>query len=175
MFETLISSKTRIKLLLKFFLNNNATSYLRGLETEFGDSTNSIRVELNRLEKAGMLVSYLEGNKKIFKANTNHPLYEDTHNLLLKYIGFDKIIDTVIDNLGDVQQVYVTGSFARGLNDEKIELAFVGDINHEYLKNIIFKVQKHISRKLEYDIIDPYVFRQWESKNSEALCLYSND
>ena len=55
MIETLISSKTRIKLLLKFFLNSNTTAYLRSLESEFGESTNAIRIELNRLEEAGML------------------------------------------------------------------------------------------------------------------------
>jgi hypothetical protein len=75
MIETLISSKMRIKLLLKFFLNSRSRSYLRGLETEFGDSTNAIRLELNRFEKAGMLKSYTEGNKKFFQANTDHPLY----------------------------------------------------------------------------------------------------
>ena len=32
MIDTLISSKTRIKLLLKFFLNSNNTAYLRNLE-----------------------------------------------------------------------------------------------------------------------------------------------
>ena len=56
MIETLISSKTRIKLLLKFFLNSNTTAYLRGLEEEFGESTNSIRLELNRFEKAGFKI-----------------------------------------------------------------------------------------------------------------------
>ena len=117
MLETLISSKTRIKLLLKFFLNSKATSYLRGLESEFGDSTNSIRIELNRFEKAGMLTSFLQGNKKYFRANTEHPLYTDTHNLLLKYIGFDKIIDRVIEKLGDVKRVYVIGAFGQGLDD----------------------------------------------------------
>ena len=70
MIETLISSKTRIKLLLKFFLNSNTTSYLRGLEGEFGESSNAIRVELNKLEEAGMLSSEVKGNKKMFKANT---------------------------------------------------------------------------------------------------------
>ncbi len=74
MLETLISSKTRIKLLLKFFLNSKTTSYLRGLESEFGDSTNAIRLELNRLEKAGMLTAFMQGNKKMFTANTDHPL-----------------------------------------------------------------------------------------------------
>lgn len=57
MIEALISSKTRIKLLLKFFLNSSNRAYLRGLEEEFGESTNAIRLELNKLEKAGMVSS----------------------------------------------------------------------------------------------------------------------
>ena len=63
MIESLISSKTRVKLLLKFFLNSKNSSYLRGLESEFGESTNAIRIELNKLEDAGLLSSNLEGNK----------------------------------------------------------------------------------------------------------------
>jgi len=59
MIEALISSKTRIKLLLKFFLNSSNKSYLRGLESEFGDSTNGIRLELNKLEEAGLLTTKL--------------------------------------------------------------------------------------------------------------------
>ena len=75
MIDTLISSKTRIKLLLKFFLNSNNKAYLRNLEEEFGESTNAIRIELNRFEQAGMLTSLSEGNKKVFSANTRHPLF----------------------------------------------------------------------------------------------------
>ena len=55
MIETLISSKTRVKLLFKFFLNKETTAYLRGLENEMGESTNAIRIELNKFEKAGLL------------------------------------------------------------------------------------------------------------------------
>jgi DNA-binding transcriptional ArsR family regulator len=148
MLETLISSKTRIKLLLKFFLNSKATSYLRGLEAEFGDSSNAIRVELNRFEKAGMLTSYLEGNKKYFRANVKHPLYQETHNILLKYIGFDQIIDNVIERLGDVSEVYVTGAFAQGLDDEIIELVFIGHIKQDYLLELVTKAEKLIKRKI---------------------------
>ena len=95
MIETLISSKTRIKLLLKFFLNGNNKGYLRGLEAEFGESSNAIRIELNRLEDAGLLTSSLQGNKKIFTADQQHPLYEDIHNILVKYTGLDKIVERV--------------------------------------------------------------------------------
>jgi hypothetical protein len=148
MLETLISSKTRIKLLLKFFLNSKATSYLRELENEFGESTNGIRLELNRFEKAGMLSSFTQGNRKYFQANTGHPLFKDTHNIILKYIGFDQIIDQIIDNLGDVQKVYVTGAFAEGIDDKIIDLLFIGAINKNYLVELTEKVEKLIHRKI---------------------------
>ncbi|KXK40763.1 MAG: ArsR family transcriptional regulator [Saprospiraceae bacterium] len=150
MLETLISSKTRIKLLLRFFLNSKSTAYLRGLENEFGESTNAIRLELNRFEDAGMLSSFSRGNKKYFKANTEHPLYNDVHNLLLKYIGFDKIIDNVIENLGDISKVYVTGAFASGLDHHTIDLVFIGNINKTYLAELIEKVERHIHRRIRY-------------------------
>ena len=93
MIETLISSKTRVKLLMKFFLNSNNRSYLRNLEEEFGESTNGIRLELNKFEKAGFLESVAEGNKKMFKANAKHPLFKDIHSILLKMTGLDHVID----------------------------------------------------------------------------------
>ncbi|MBK8611204.1 MAG: hypothetical protein IPL84_15000 [Chitinophagaceae bacterium] len=114
MIETLISSKTRVKLLLKFFLNSRTKAYLRSLETEFEESTNAIRLELNRFEKAGMLESDMEGNKKFFKANPKHPLFSNLQQIVRKYVGIDTIIENVINNLGQVEEVYVTGQFARG-------------------------------------------------------------
>jgi hypothetical protein len=151
MLDTLITSKTRIKLLLKFFLNSNSRSYLRNLETEFGESTNSIRLELNKFELSGLLKSELDGNRKYFRANTDHPLFKDIHNILLKQIGFDKIIERVIEKLGNLEEVYVAGDFARGIDNQIIDLVFVGnDINKEYLVKLVGKTESFISRKIRY-------------------------
>ena len=177
MIETLISSKTRIKLLLKFFLNSETTSYLRGLESEFGESTNSIRLELNRLEEAGMLRSYLKGNKKIFKSNTDHPLYKEVHNILLKYIGFDKIIIDVIERLGDVQKVFVTGEFAKGLDSQIIDLVFIGDVNKRYLIKLIEKTEKLIHRKIRYIVYsnEEETIIDWSKLDFKPLLLWSGE
>ena len=56
MLESLISSKTRLKLLIKFFIDITSNSHLRGLANEYNDSTNSIRLELNNLSEAGYLI-----------------------------------------------------------------------------------------------------------------------
>ena len=65
MLDSLITSKTRIKLLLKFFLNTSTHAYLRGLADEFGESTNALRLELNHLENAGLLKAENKGNRKV--------------------------------------------------------------------------------------------------------------
>lgn len=151
MLETLITSKTRIKLLLKFFLNSNSSSYLRNLESEFGESTNAIRVELIRFEKAGLLKSWYQGNKKLFSANTKHPLFSAIHNLMLKQIGFDKIIGNVIEKLGKVKSVFVVGDFANGIDTNIIDLIFVGDeIDQKYLSELVIKAEKLMERRIRY-------------------------
>lgn len=177
MIETLISSKTRIKLLLKFFLNSSSRSYLRGLESEFGDSSNAIRLELNRFEKAGMLRAYTEGNKKFFQANTTHPLYNEVHNILIKYIGFDTILDTVIDRLGEIKEVYLTGQLSKGLDSPVIDLMFTGDIDENYLLQLIRKAEALIQRKIRYIIYrnDELPNIDWKQFDPQPLLLWSRE
>ena len=126
------------------------TAYLRSLESEFGDSTNSIRLELNRLEKAGMLTSFLKGNKKMFTANTTHPLFKEVHNILLKHIGIDRLIEGVVTRLGEVEYVYLSGQFAKGLDSPIIDIIVVGNIDKEYLIRLIERIEPVINRKVRY-------------------------
>lgn len=175
MIETLISSKTRIKLLLKFFLNSKTTGYLRNLESEFGESTNAIRQELNRFEGAGMLTSGMEGNKKVFRANTGHPLFEEVHKILLKYVGLDKVIEHVIKRLGNVEQVFLAGEMAKGLDSSVIDLIIVGEPDKNYLVDLIEKAEKLIKRKVRYLVYSVEDFRNDPSLiDSPSLLLWSN-
>lgn len=175
MIEALISSKTRIKLLLKFFLNSSTTAYLRGLESEFGESTNAIRLELNSLEKAGMLVSELSGNKKIFRANIQHPLFREVNTILMKYLGLDQIIENVVKRLGEVEKVFLTGDFARGLDSPIIDLIFVGNIDRHYLIQLIEKVETLVKRRIRFIIYSREEYPEVIKSHSEVepLLLWS--
>ena len=154
MLDTLITSKTRLKLLLKFFLNPMSSAYLRGLAQEFGESSNSIRVELNRFEEAGLLNSEFSGNKKIFKANPFHPLFSDIQNIVKKNVGIDQIVEKVIKHIGEVEQAYVTGEFAKGKNGQIVDILLVGhEINTEYLGQLISKAEEVIKKKIHYSIM----------------------
>ncbi len=161
MLENLITSKTRLKLLLKFFLNINTQGHLRGLEDEFGESTNSIRVELNRFEQAGMLTSKMEGNRKVFKANPAYPLFPEIQLLVHKHLGIDKIIEEVTDRLGQVEEVYLGGSFARGVESPDIEIVLVGGcVDAVYLDSLIEKARGVIKKNIVYRLMNN---RQFEA------------
>ena len=177
MIETLISSKTRIKLLLKFFLNSKNKAYLRNLSQEFGESTNAIRLELNRLEKAGMLSSQMEGNKKIFQTNTQHPLFQEIHSIVLKYVGIDHIIEHIVKRLGKIKQVYLTGRFARGLDSDIIDLILIGEIDKAYLINLIEKAEPLIKRKIRYVVYNSEEIEKMDILNQDPkpLLLWESD
>jgi len=145
------------------------------LEQEFKESSNAIRIELNKFEKAGLLQSESEGNKKYFSANTHHPLFKDIHNILLKHLGIDKVIDEIITNLGMLKKVYLVGDFAKGKDSNIIDLLLIGNsINKEYLTRLIEKVEKMVSRKVRYIIFGDEEINDFLSKksNTEYILLW---
>ena len=156
MLDTLVTSKTRVKLILKFFLNPRSSAYLRGLSEEFGESSNAVRLELNRFEQAGLLESEAIGNKKLYRANVKHPLFRDINNIIRKTIGIDQIVDEVVTKLGDVEEAYVTGDFAIGKNGKTIDILLTGtNINKDFLVKLIEKAESLIKRKIRYLILSP--------------------
>lgn len=164
MIESLITSKTRIKILLKFFLNSQATGYLRNLETEFAESTNSIRIELNKLEKAGFLLSSNDRNKKLFYANTNHPLFSDINSIIRKVVGIDQIIEKIASKIGNLEAACLVGNLAEGRDSKTIDLIFIGsDIDQGYIDSLIAKAKGLISREVKYHVLT----------KDEAACHYA--
>jgi len=156
MINTLITSQTRIKLLRKFFLNSRTKAHLRGLEAEFGESSNAIRIELNRFEEAGLLHSLRDGNKKVYQANADHPLFGDIHSIIMKEAGIDRVIDKVIHRIGNLICVYLTGDFARGKDSPVIELILVGEnIDREYLARKVMQAEELVGRKVSYVVLHP--------------------
>ena len=172
MIETLISSKTRIKLLIKFFLNSNNASYLRNLEEEFGESTNGIRLELNKFEKAGFLNSYAEGNKKMFTANTQHPLFKDINRIIMKMVGVEYLMDYILQHVGQLECVYLVGELAKGQNSDTIEIILIGThINQQFLNEQVDKAEKKINKKIQYLIFTSEEFEQNKNKDIKVKPL----
>ncbi|MEI6681836.1 MAG: ArsR family transcriptional regulator [Bacteroidota bacterium] len=173
MLDTLITNKTRVKLLLRFFINPDASSYLRGLEEELGESTNAIRIELNRFEAAGLLISWEVKNKKMFSANREHPLYNDLLSILRKHTGIDTIINQVIQKLGNIESAYMNGMMAKGLDHSSLEVVIFGDpVDQENLARLVEKTTKLIKRNIEVKTLPLTDEPDFIKNNRDALLVW---
>jgi predicted transcriptional regulator len=159
-------------MLLKFFTNSHATAYLRELAEEFDESTNSIRHELNNLSRAGYLTSQEDGRTIKYRANTQHPLYNEVKNLVHKYLGIDKIIDNILSRLGDLEAAYIIGDYAQGKDTGIIELVLVGNINEDYLKRLEEKAKDLLHRNIKTEVISKDVFEQNRDRYGKALLVW---
>ena len=172
MLESLITSKTRIKLLLKFFLNINNQGYLRSLEQEFNESTNGIRQELNRFESAGLLLAESDGNKKLYRANILHPLFKDLNSIIRKFVGVEELLERVVDRLGNVQQVYLEGRIAQGLDSDIVDLLIVGnEIDRNYLSSLVEKAEPIVKRKIRYLVFEEEDAKVYVQRHNKELVL----
>ena len=158
MLDTLISSKTRLNLLIRFFLNLAKKSHLRGIANDLNDSTNSIRIELNNLTKAGYLIKKREKNKINYLANQKHPLFNVLVDLIKKHTGIEVIVQKIVASFDNLNSIYLIGDYAKGIDSGIIQIFIDGDINDpNYMKNILKTTEKKIGRKIILlDKIDPF-------------------
>lgn len=161
MLENLITSRTRLRLLIKFFISQANHGYLNGLANEMGESTNSIRKELNNLYKAGYLVKSKTDNKIDYKANADHPMFEILQKIVLKHLGIEKLIETVLNKIGNVKKIILIGDYAKGIDTGNIEIVLIGkDLDVEYLSNLEIKIEKLIERKVGFYLSNKFSSNQ---------------
>ena len=138
MLNTLITSKTRLRMLIKFFVNEGNKVYLNGLANEFNESTNS-------------LLKSKKNNRVIYNANTSHPMFKILQKIVRQHLGLEQIVHTVIARIGDVEQIALTGEYAKGIDSGNIEIIINGsNVNRDYLKIIKPKIKKKIGREVSF-------------------------
>lgn len=122
LFSGLIASKTRIRLLTRFFFNPKIRAYLRELAKELNVSTNAVREELNQLTNTHLLTSERNGRQVFYMANPGHPLYPELRSMVSKAMGIDRVIDSIISRLGDLEKAYLIDDYAEGKDTGIVDL-----------------------------------------------------
>ena len=169
MLNKLITSKTRLRLLIKFFVNQANRGYLNGLASEFNESTNSIRKELNHLSNAGYLEKYRDNNKIGYKANIKHPMFEILQKVVFKHLGLEEIVEHVLAQMGKVKEIHLIGDYAKGLDTGSIEVLLIGDqLNTKYIFQLEQKIEKLIERKVQF------IISNRKANDQKSILLYES-
>ena len=161
MLNKIITSRTRLRLLIKFFISQANKGYLNGLAHEMGESTNSIRKELNHLFDAGYLKKIKNDNKVEYQVNSKHPLYETLRNVVLKHLGLEDIVDAVLEKMGNVNQILLVGDYAEGKDTGNIEIFLIGkNLDMNYINQLEPKIEKIIDRKVSFYLSSKFLSNQ---------------
>jgi hypothetical protein len=157
----LISSKTRVKLLMRFFLNPQTRSYLRELAKEFDVSTNAVREELNQLTQTHLLKSEKIGRQVHYRANTEHVLFPELRSMVSKVLGVDHVVEGIVSRLGKVEKAYLIDDYAEGKNSSIIDLVLLGNIDQYHLNDLSRKTERYLNRKIRTIVLSREEFENW--------------
>ena len=166
--DKIFTGKIRVQLLTKLLLNPASTVYLRGLERDLGVSSNTVRLELNKLSEMQLIQEQVDDENtktKHYSVNTKHPMFKSLRGVILQHVGLDQIIENVLDKLGNVDKVYLTGDLALGKNNAFVDLVIVGDIDKSYLYQLIEKAETLIDKKIRVGLYQPQDFTEKKLKD----------
>lgn len=154
MLEHLFSSKVRIKLLSLFLLNPEQTYFVRELTRRLNERINSIRRELDNLQKLGLLVSHTEDRKKYYTVNRDFELFEELRSLIIKSgVTPQEKSMRMLQSLKNVHVVILTGIFTQQ-RLPKTDLLVVGSPKREKLLDAVAELEKTVGKQIRYSVID---------------------
>jgi len=165
-FTGLITSKTRIRILMRLFLNPDRQAYLRELSDEFGASPSQVSDELQQLSRAGLLTSEKSGRQINYRANTGHALFPELQSMVRKALGMDRILDSIVERLGNLKLAFLIDDYAAGRDTGLIDLLLVGDIDRGNLDDLVGKTEKYIERKIRTLVLSEAEFESMQPKLS---------
>jgi len=133
---------------MRLFQNPGQQAYLRELANEFAASTSQVREELQHLSAAGLLSGERNGRQTLYRANETHPLFPELNSMVRKALGMDRILDSILERLGNLELAFVLDDYAMGRDSGLIDLVLVGAIDQENLSDLVRKTEGYIGRKI---------------------------
>lgn len=162
MFEDLITSKTRIKVINTYLENPKEMYHVREVVRRVNEEINAVRRELIHLEKNGILKKEPRANRVYYFLNDNYPFYEDILRIYVKSHGIGIDIIKSKAKLGRIKFAMLTGTFAKNReateNEVQVDILVVGTVVLPELNLLIKKEEEKRGREINYTVMSEEEF-----------------
>lgn len=146
--KALFSSMTRVKLLRLYLLSPEGQEFfVRELTRSLDEQINSIRRELENLEKIGMLRGKLRERKKYYSVNPQFPILNELRSIFQKAEGPHQQILKKIQRFGIVDVLVLTGAFVDISGG--VDIVVVGKLDKERLSDYL---SRELAGELKHEI-----------------------
>lgn len=158
MLDRIFGSRTRVKLLRIFLTNPNNNYYVRELTRKIRERINSVRRELDNLEKIELISHHEDGQKKYYRVHTDFVLYPELKALILKsQLIVERNLGKSLSNIGQVSYLALTGIFT-GVTEAQTDILIVGKVNRVRLKRLVQQFHKDLDQKVRYTVMSKKEF-----------------
>jgi len=145
-----LRSKITQKILNLLFLNENESFYVNELAKLLKEDPSNIYKKLIQLKDEGILTDEFRGKERYFFLNKKYPFLKEYKKIILKGLGFEKILKEKLKNLKRIESVYIFGSYVKSRLslESDIDLLIIGDFETLKLQKILLEVQRLTGREI---------------------------
>ncbi|MFI5265229.1 MAG: winged helix-turn-helix domain-containing protein [Candidatus Levyibacteriota bacterium] len=164
MLKDLITSKTRVKLLLLFLDDPSAMYHVREIVRRVSEEINAVRRELILLEKKGILTREPRANRVYYYLDKNYPFYFDLVRLHGKTNGLGADIIKNRVKLGKIKYAMLSGKFVRKTREDAdaVDLLIIGTVVLPELTLIVKQEEAKRGAEINYTVMteEEFIFRK---------------
>ncbi len=166
----LLSSRVKAEIFRLLFGLQDQELHVRAMARQSGLNDATVRQELKRLIRFGLVELRRDGNRVYYRANQQHPLYLEIHNLVLKTTGLVAVLREALAH-DDINVAFVFGSVAR--SEEKaqsdVDLMVIGSVGLRQLTKLLSGVSGQIGREINPHILTLEEFRRRKNARDHFL------
>ena len=150
-----LDSKITKSVLGYFFMNPKAELYLSELASLLALDPSNLSKKLKELEREGLFTSEVRGKERYYRINREYPLYNAYKKVYEQYFGIERELGMIIDDMRDIDQAYLFGSYAKGQFDASsdIDLLIIGTVSAVELNKRLLQLEKKYQRDINFIIM----------------------
>jgi len=153
MLEHIFGSRTRVKLLRVFLSNPDKDYFVRELTRKVKERINSVRRELDNLEKLGLIQANQTGQKKFYSVNEKFILFTELRALILKsQMTVERDLAKSIKSIGQISYLALTGIFT-DVADAQTDILIVGKVNRTKLNRLVATFRRELDKNIRFTVM----------------------
>ena len=167
----ILSSNVKAEVFRLLFGLEGQPLHVRELERRSGLAIGTVRQELERLTKLGLIVSHMDGNRRYYTAREDHPLYPEIRGLVLKTSGLADVLRRALQKEKRIDVAFIFGSLAQAREQahSDLDLLVIGDIGLRDVSKLLGGIADKVGREINPKVFRPDEFRRRKRTSDHFL------
>lgn len=162
-FVKLFPTASFVDVLAVFLTHPDEEFYQAYLAESTGCALMQVQRALKRLEETGLIHKTKSGNRFYYKANSNHPAFEDLKRALLKTVLFGDLFKEALSTIKrKIDFSFIYGSLASGKESFKsdVDLFIIGNLGLRDIAGILDTIGHDLRREINPTIYSINEFKK---------------